>query len=121
MGNGYRHYSSGCYYITSMEDNISADGYTQTCKMIKNIGSLEPTVVSTSYRVNYTYDSTTNKETNIQLQTITTYSNGSEITTYTPVSYDDYTWYKSEWYNSQGQLRQRPASLLAERLNVKEE
>jgi len=118
MGNGARHYSSGCYYITSMEDNISADGYTQTCKLIKNIGNLETTVVDVSYKVSYSYND--GKETDIKLHTITKYSNGSEITTYTPVSYDDYVWYKSDWYNDQGYLRQRPASMLAERLGVKE-
>ena len=32
---GHRHYSSGVYMITSMEDNISGSGYTQTMRLLK--------------------------------------------------------------------------------------
>ena len=32
---GYKHYSSGVYMITSMEDNISGAGYTQTMRLLK--------------------------------------------------------------------------------------
>ena len=32
---GHRHYSSGIYMITSMEDNISGAGYTQTMRLLK--------------------------------------------------------------------------------------
>lgn len=32
---GHRHYSSGVYMITSMEDNISGAGYTQTMRLLK--------------------------------------------------------------------------------------
>ena len=32
---GHRHYSSGVYMITSMEDSISGAGYTQTMRLLK--------------------------------------------------------------------------------------
>ena len=32
---GHKHYSSGIYIITSMEDNISGAGYTQTLRLLK--------------------------------------------------------------------------------------
>lgn len=35
---GKRHYSSGIYMITSLEDDISNSGYTQTMRLLKNVG-----------------------------------------------------------------------------------
>lgn len=35
---GQRHYSSGIYMITSLEDDISSAGYTQTMRLLKNVG-----------------------------------------------------------------------------------
>lgn len=83
-GQGMQHYSSGCYYITSMEDNISADGYTQTCKLIKNLSNLKvtetnKTVTNAQIKGGNTWD-----KYNITWETTTSYSNGESITSYTP-------------------------------------
>ena len=43
---GYRHYSSGVYMITSMTDNISGAGYTQTMRLLKMNKNLDSIVDS---------------------------------------------------------------------------
>lgn len=67
-----------------MEDNISSDGYTQTCKMIKNPSSMQATETSsvlTGYK-----DTSKNGVTSFAWVHETTYSNGTEVDTLTPAS-----------------------------------
>ena len=44
---GLKHYASGVYYIVKVDDSISVDGYTQTLKLLKNVGD-KSKFVSTS-------------------------------------------------------------------------
>lgn len=93
-GNGRKHYSSGCYYITSMEDSISADGYTQTCKMIKNLGNLKVSETGKSLTgVKITENGGGFNQNTIQWETTTTYSDGSSVKTYTPGNIEEYAYY----------------------------
>lgn len=69
---GHRHYSSGVYMITSMDDNISASGYTQTMKLLK-INKASGTSISSGTQTLSNPDLTLDSNGNI----ITTYTNPS--------------------------------------------
>lgn len=91
-GQGMQHYSSGCYYITSMEDNISADGYTQTCRMIKNLGNMQ--TKETSSTLAGFKDTTKNGVVSFAWVYESTYSNGQEVDSLTPASSLEIEYYK---------------------------
>ena len=70
---GHRHYSSGVYMITSMEDNISGAGYTQTMRLLK---------------LNKTSNNATTNQA-ISNPSLTVDESGNIIATYTKVTHID--------------------------------
>lgn len=98
-GNGRKHYSTGCYYITSMEDNISSDGYTQTCKMIKNPSSILATEINKNISgVKVLVDG--NGKLNITWTDTTYYSNGVEVDSLTPANSLEIQYYRDLLYSN---------------------
>lgn len=59
IGNGgIRHYSSGVYLILHIDDNISADGFTQTMKLLKNPNAISSSTDLNTSAVNSTKENT---------------------------------------------------------------
>jgi hypothetical protein len=118
-GNGREHYSSGCYYITSMEDSITAEGYTQTCKMIKNISNVQISETNkkiTGVKITESGGFTSNT---IQWETTTYYSDGSSTTSYTPGNIEEYAYYTDLKYQAGWQDNLPAQQAAEERLNSK--